>query len=138
MLSRSNNVGLARLAAASFASELDFTLNELEEIKVAVSEAVTNCIIHAYPLEEGIIEIDMRIEGEELIIVVEDKGVGIEEVAAVWQPNYSTKVEHMGLGLACIDSFLDRFELSSEPGKGTIVQMYKTPEKLKNRKEAIS
>ena len=138
MLSRSNKVGLARLAAASFASELDFTLNELEEIKVAVSEAVTNCIIHAYPLEEGIIEIDMRIEGEELIIVVEDKGVGIEDVEAVLQPNYSTKEEHMGLGLAFIDSFMDRFELSSEPGKGTIVQMYKTPEKLKNRKEAIS
>ncbi|NLJ84266.1 MAG: anti-sigma F factor [Halanaerobiaceae bacterium] len=138
MLSRSNNVGLARLAAASFASELDFTLNELEEIKVAVSEAVTNCIIHAYPLEEGIIEIDLRIEGEELIIVVEDKGVGIEDLEAVLQPNYSTKEEHMGLGLAFIDSFMDRFQLSSEPGKGTVVKMYKIPEKLKNRQEELS
>ena len=138
MLSRSNNVGLARLAAASFASELDFTLNELEEIKVAVSEAVTNCIIHAYPLEEGIIEIDLRIEGEELIIVVEDKGVGIEDLEVVLQPNYSTKEEHMGLGLAFIDSFMDRFQLSSEPGKGTVVKMYKIPEKLKNRQEELS
>lgn len=135
MLSRSNNVGLARLAAATFASELDFTLNELEEIKVAVSEAVTNCIIHAYPLEEGVIEIDLEIAEDQLIIVVEDKGVGINDLEAVLQPNYSSKEEHIGLGLAFIDSFMDRFELNSEPGKGTIVKMYKTPEKLKKRQE---
>ncbi|NLM98315.1 MAG: anti-sigma F factor [Halanaerobiaceae bacterium] len=133
MLSKSNNVGLARLSAASFASELDFTLNELEEIKVAISEAVTNCIIHAYPLEEGLIEIELKIEGNSFLMTVKDSGVGIEDIEAVLQPAYSTKDEHMGLGLAFIDSFMDKFEISSELNKGTVLKMVKIPEKIKKK-----
>lgn len=132
ILGKSSNVGLARIAAATFASELDFTLSELEEIKVAVSEAVTNCIIHAYPLTEGMIEIDFKIVDERLMIAIADRGVGINDVDAVLQPSYSTKEGHMGLGLAFIDSFMDEFVLESEINKGTVVNMIKVPEKLKN------
>lgn len=133
MLSKSNNVGLARLSVAAFASELDFTLNELEEIKVAISEAVTNCVIHAYPLEVGLIDIELKIEENSLHIIVKDKGVGIENIEAVLQPTYSTKDEHMGLGLAFIDSFMDKLEISSEINNGTELKMIKIPEKVKKK-----
>lgn len=134
ILSKSNNVGLARLSVAAFASELDFTLNEIEEIKVAVSEAVTNCIIHAYPFEEGKISIDLTIKDNELIVVIDDEGVGIEDIDAVLQPSYSTKDDHMGLGLAFIDSFMDDFILESSIDEGTSLKMIKIPEKFKNEK----
>jgi len=130
---KSSNVGLARITVATFASELDFTLNELEEIKVAVSEAVTNCIIHAYPLEEGVIEIDLKIEEKKLIIVVSDQGVGIEDIDAVLQPSYSTRDDHMGLGLAFIDSFMDDFNIESAVNEGTTVTMIKVPEQCKKK-----
>ncbi|MFW5985989.1 MAG: anti-sigma F factor [Halanaerobiales bacterium] len=132
MQGKSCNVGLARLTVTTFASELEFTLTELEEIKVAVSEAVTNCIIHAYPLEEGVIDIDLEISENRLIIVISDSGVGIEDIDAVLQPSYSTKEEHMGLGLAFIDSFMDDFILESKPDQGTTVRMVKIPEKSRN------
>ncbi|MEJ6951006.1 anti-sigma F factor [Natronospora cellulosivora (SeqCode)] len=133
ILGKSSNVGLARLSVATFASELDFTLNELEEIKVAISEAVTNCIIHAYPLEEGTIDIDLEINDNKLIIEITDQGVGIEDIEAVRQPSYSTKEEHMGLGLAFIDSFMDEFEIKSSPDKGTRLKMLKIPEQVKKK-----
>lgn len=132
LLGKSSNVGLARITTATFASELDFTLSELEEIKVAVSEAVTNCIIHAYPMDEGIIELDLEIEDDKLIIIIKDEGIGIKDIEAVLQPSYSTKEEHMGLGLAFIDSFMDEFELISEIDEGTTLKMIKIPEQLKN------
>ena len=91
ILSKSKNIGLARLTVATFASELDFTINELEEIKVAVSEAVTNSIIHGYPAREEKIEIRMKIENGQLILEVEDYGTGIEDIEAVLQPSYSTR-----------------------------------------------
>lgn len=133
--SKSSNVGLARITVATFASELDFTLSEIEEIKVAVSEAVTNSIIHGYPREEGKIEVEMKIREDKLFISVKDYGVGIKDVEAVLQPSYSTKEEHMGLGLAFIDSFMDEFEIESEINKGTIVNMVKIPERHKNAVE---
>jgi stage II sporulation protein AB (anti-sigma F factor) len=129
-MSKSSNVGLARLAVATFASELDFTLNELEEIKVAVSEAVTNSIIHGYPDKIGKIDIKMTIENKNLVVKITDYGVGIEDIDAVLQPSYSTKQEHMGLGLAFIDSFVDQFELESSCGQGTDVTMNKKPVSL--------
>ncbi len=134
ILSKNNNVGLARLSVATFASELDFTLNEIEEIKVAISEAVTNCIIHAYPFEEGLISIGLKIVENKLIIVIEDNGVGIEDIDAVLQPAYSTKDDHMGLGLAFIDSFMDEFTIDSNRDSGTVLTMAKVPEKHKNKK----
>ena len=126
---KSSNVGLARITAATFASELEFTLNELEEIKVAVSEAVTNCIIHAYPLEEGTIDINFEIQDNKLIIIVKDTGIGIKDIEAVLEPSYSTREDHMGLGLAFIDSFMDNFEIESQVNEGTVVKMIKVPEK---------
>ena len=128
---KSNNVGLARITAATFASELDFTLSELEEIKVAVSEAVTNCIIHAYPLEDGIIKIELEIAENQLIMIITDQGIGIENIDEVLQPSYTTKEDHMGLGLAFIDSFMDSFTLESNPDQGTTVKMIKIPEQVK-------
>ncbi|MFW5786708.1 MAG: anti-sigma F factor [Halanaerobiales bacterium] len=126
--SDSKNVGLARLAAATFASNLEFTLSELEEIKVAVSEAVTNCIIHGYPENNGKIDIEMIIKDHKLIIIIKDYGIGIEDIEAVLQPSYSTKKEHMGLGLAFIDSFMDDFSLTSKEESGTKIKMTKVPE----------
>ncbi|MFW5985183.1 MAG: anti-sigma F factor [Halanaerobiaceae bacterium] len=130
ILSKSENVGLARLTVATFASELDFTLNELEEIKVAVSEAVTNSIIHGYPgpKQESEIEIRLTINNGQLEIEVEDYGVGIADLEAVLQPSFSTKDQHMGLGLAFIDSFMDDFRIESELKQGTCVWMKKRPE----------
>ncbi|MFW6238769.1 MAG: anti-sigma F factor [Halanaerobiales bacterium] len=135
IISRSENVGLARIAAATFASELDFTLSELEEIKVAVSEAVSNCIIHGYPGDTGDVEIEMKIKEDRLSITVTDYGVGISDVEAVLQPSYTTRDEHMGLGLAFIDSFMDSFQLESEVEEGTVLTMIKSPEKAKNAVE---
>ncbi len=131
VLSKSKNIGLARLTVSTFASELDFTLNELEEIKVAVSEAVTNSVIHGYPHNVGKIDIKMEIEDGKLDVIIVDYGVGIADLEAVLQPSYSTKEEHMGLGFAFIDSFMDNFEVESEENKGTSVLMTKIPERLK-------
>ena len=133
LLSKSKNVGLARLTVATFASELEFTLNEIEEIKVAVSEAVTNSIIHGYPDKEDKIDIKMEIEDKKIKIVVTDYGVGIPDIDAVLQPSYSTKEQHMGLGLAFIDSFMDDFNLESEVNGGTVVTMLKVPERYKDK-----
>lgn len=127
IMSKSSNVGLARLAVATFASEMDFTLNELEEIKVAISEAVTNSVIHGYPEKVGKIDIKMTINKDELEIKITDYGIGINDIEAVLQPSYSTKKEHMGLGLAFIDSFMDQFEIDSDYGKGTQIIMTKKP-----------
>ena len=131
ILSKSKNIGLARLTVASFASELDFTINELEEIKVAVSEAVTNSIIHGYPAMSREIEIRMETKNNQLIIEVEDFGTGIEDIEAVLQPSYSTRKQHMGLGFAFINSFMNSFEVRSEKGQGTLVIMRKKPEHSK-------
>src|SRR6056297_2877684 len=106
ILSKSKNIGLARIAVSTFASEIDFTLNELEEIKVAVSEAVTNSVIHGYAHSKGNIIMKMEIEDKKLQVVVIDHGIGIADLEAVLQPSYSTKEEHMGLGFAFIESFM--------------------------------
>ena len=135
ILSKSENVGLARIAVATFSSNLDFTLSEIEEIKVAISEAVTNCIIHGYPENEGKIDISMQIDEDILIVEIVDYGIGISDVNAVLQPSYSTKENHMGLGLAFIDSFMDDFKLDSSIDQGTIIIMKKRPEAIQSVKE---
>src|SRR6056297_541371 len=94
ILSKSKNIGLARLTVSTFASEIDFTLNELEEIKVAVSEAVTNSVIHGYPCKVGKIDMEMKINDGKLDVVVTDYGVGISDLETVLKPSYSTKEEH--------------------------------------------
>lgn len=122
---KSENVGLARLAAATFASHLDFTLEEIEEIKVAVSEAVSNAVIHGYPGGEGRVRLTARRVGQELELVVEDWGVGIEDLERARQPAYSSDPERMGLGFVFMQSFTDHLEVVSRPGEGTRVKMVK-------------
>ncbi|HBV96891.1 MAG: ATPase [Peptococcaceae bacterium BICA1-7] len=118
------NVAFARVAAGSFASQLDFTINDLEEIKVAVSEAVTNAIVHGYGTDAGkIIEMAAEIAGDVLTITVEDMGRGIDNLASALQPAFSTDPERMGLGFSFMQSFSDSFDIQSEPGKGTRVSM---------------
>ncbi|MCK8816591.1 anti-sigma F factor [Natroniella sulfidigena] len=124
--SRSSNVGLARVTAASFASQLNFTLAEIEEIKVAISEAVSNAIVHAYQEKIGKIKMKMMIYEEQLEIIIRDDGQGIEDVEQVCESSYTT-TDRMGLGLAFIESFMDKFEIKSKLGEGTELKMVKVP-----------
>jgi len=125
LLSLPENVGIARLAVASFASQLDFTLGDLEEIKVAVSEAVSNAVIHGYGKELGQIVVTGVYEGDRLSISVEDAGRGIADIELARQPSYTTDPERMGLGFVFIESFMDEVKIESEPGRGTKVMMVK-------------
>ncbi|MCK8825164.1 anti-sigma F factor [Fuchsiella alkaliacetigena] len=128
----SDNIGLARVTVASFAAQLDFTLSEIEEIKVATSEAVSNAIIHGYGEGEGSIQITLELQGEELIIIVEDYGVGIEDIEQACEPDYTT-ADRMGLGLVFIDSFMDQVDIESQLEQGTKIKMVKSPEKSKKK-----
>lgn len=129
MTSRSENIAFARVAVAAFAAQLDFTLAEIEEIKVAISEAVSNCVIHGYQNRpDETVSIDMSIDDNRLIVSVEDFGVGIEDIEAAMQPAFTTGDERMGLGLVFIHSFMTEMELVSTPGTGTLVRMVKIPE----------
>ena len=126
-LSRSSNESFARMAAAGFAAQLDPTLDELGDIKTAVSEAVTNAIVHAYPEKLGKIVIKMRIlEGQVLELVVRDWGCGIPDVDKARQPLYTTGgEERSGMGFTIMESFTDRLQVKSVPDKGTTVIMRK-------------
>ena len=126
-LSRSSNESFARMAAAGFAAQLDPTLDELGDIKTAVSEAVTNAIVHAYPEKLGKIVIKMRIlEGQILELIVRDWGCGIPDVDKARQPLYTTGgEERSGMGFTIMESFTDRLQVKSAPDKGTTVIMRK-------------
>ena len=126
--SRSVNEGFARAAAAAFAAQLDPTLEELGDIRTAVSEAVTNCIVHAYPdtLDSiGRIMLRLRImKGGRLEIVVKDWGRGIEDVARAREPLFTTGgAERSGMGFTIMESFTDKLRVRSAPGRGTTVTM---------------
>lgn len=129
--SRSVNEGFARSAAAAFAAQLDPTLDELGDIKTAVSEAVTNCIVHAYPDSIGKISMRMRIlEDGVLEICVKDSGVGIPDVEKAREPLFTTGgEERSGMGFTIMESFMDRLTVRSKPGKGTSVTMRRTIER---------
>jgi len=125
-LSLPENVGLARVAVAALAAQADITLNEMEEIKVAVSEAVANAIIHGYGGEPwGWVRVTVNRLRDGLEIIVEDDGKGIPDIAQAMQPAYSTDPERMGLGFAFMQSFMDELEVTSEEGRGTRVVMRK-------------
>jgi stage II sporulation protein AB (anti-sigma F factor) len=126
--SRSANEGFARAAAAGFAAQLDPTLEELGDIKTAVSEAVTNCIVHGYPDTIGKIFMRLRIvEGNKLEIVVRDWGRGIEDVKKAMEPMFTTGGEdRSGMGFTIMESFTDRLKVKSSPGKGTTVTMLRS------------
>ncbi|HHY37875.1 MAG TPA: anti-sigma F factor [Clostridia bacterium] len=129
ILARPENVGIARLTAASFAAQIDFTLSEIEEVKVAVSEAVSNSVIHAYAgRAEGVVVLEGHIENGGLIISVEDFGKGIEDVALARQPSFTTDPERMGLGFSFMEAFVDELEVRSQKDKGTKIIMRKKPE----------
>ena len=123
--SRSANEGFARTAAACFAAQLDPTLEEVNDIKTAVSEAVTNAIVHAYPDTLGKILLKLRIrEGGTLEIVVKDWGVGIADVEQARTPLFTTGSEdRSGMGFTIMESFMDTLKVRSAPGRGTSVTM---------------
>ena len=127
--SLSANEGFARSCAACFAAQLDPTLDELGDIKTAVSEAVTNCIVHASPEEIGIIRMKCRIiDGKTLEISLKDKGVGIDDVEKAREPLFTTgdPGERAGMGFAIMESFMDSVRVRSRPGRGTTVTLRKS------------
>ena len=127
--SRSVNEGFARGALAAFLAQADPTVPELADVKTAVSEAVTNCIVHAYPQEVGLVYLTAALyDGGVVKITVADKGVGIADVEKAMQPMFTTgnPEERAGLGFAVMQSFMDKVKVTSKPGKGTRVVMTKT------------
>ena len=131
--SRSSNEAFARSAVACFAAQLDPTLEELGDIRTAVSEAVTNCIVHAYPDSIGLIVVRCRmLKDHTLDIVVKDKGVGIPDLEKARQPLFTTGgSDRSGMGFTIMESFMTTFDVNSIPGKGTVVHMRR---KLQRRK----
>lgn len=123
--SRSVNEAFARSSVACFAAQMDPTLDELGDIRTAVSEAVTNCIVHAYPDGFGLITLRCRIlKDNTLDIVIKDKGVGILDVEQARRPAYTTGgSERSGMGFTIMESFMTELEINSSPGKGTTVHM---------------
>lgn len=120
------NVAFARVSVAAFASQLDFTINDLEEIKVAVSEAVANAVVHGYENRpDGVVTVVMTITDDTLELKVEDRGKGIANVKKALEPSYSTDPERMGLGFVFMQSFMDYLHVESSVGKGTTVTMGK-------------
>ena len=131
--SKSCNEAFARSAVACFAAQMDPTLEELGDIRAAVSEAVTNCIVHAYPNDLGIIILRCRILKDNVLdIVVKDRGVGIQDVEQARRPAFTTGGgERSGMGFTIMESFMTSLEITSAAGKGTTVHMRR---KLQRRK----
>ena len=124
--SMSINEGFARASIGAFAARLNPTLEELGDIKTAVSEAVTNCIVHAYPNSIGIISMRARITDDSLEITIRDNGVGIADIDQAREPMFSTGGEdRSGMGFTIMDSFMDKIKVRSEPDKGTTVTMWR-------------
>ncbi|MCD7954809.1 MAG: anti-sigma F factor [Lachnospiraceae bacterium] len=123
--SRSCNESFARVTVAAFLTQLNPTLEEVEDVKTAVSEAVTNVIIHAYPNGEGKVWIVCRIKGDVLYVEVRDSGCGISDVKRAMEPLFTTRTEcdRAGMGFAFMEAFMDTLEVVSEVGRGTIVRM---------------
>ncbi len=127
--SLSENERFARIAVSGFLSFIDPKVDELADIKTAVSEAVTNCIVHGYPDCVGKIELCVKVfEASRVSIKISDKGCGIEDVQKALQPLFTTKPEEdrAGLGFAVMESFMDKIKVKSKPGKGTTVTLEKT------------
>ena len=136
-LSKSNNEAFARISVAAFASQLDPTLEELADIKTAVSEAVTNCIIHGYEDTEGIVKIECKMYDNTIEIEISDSGKGIEDIKIAREPLYTSKpnLERSGMGFTIMESFMDDMKVESILGMGTKVTMKKTIKKYEKSKE---
>jgi len=126
--SKSQNEGFARVATAVFVAQLDPNMEELSDIKTAVSEAVTNCIIHGYQCDNGKITLKCKITGMTVEIVVIDEGCGIDDIEKAMEPLYTTRpeMERSGMGFAFMEAFMDDLDVESEPGKGTVITMRRT------------
>lgn len=125
--SLSKNEEFARVVAAVFISRMNPTLEELDDVKTAVSEAVTNAVIHGYQGKDGIIYIEAFAEGDQLTIIIKDKGVGIGDVPKAMEPMYTsdTTGERSGMGFSFMEAFMDEVKVESEPDAGTTVTMKK-------------
>ena len=123
--SKSANEAFARSAVSCFAAQLDPTVEELGDIRTAVSEAVTNCIVHAYPKELGIITLRCRILKDHVLdIVVKDRGIGISDIEQARRPMFTTGgMDRSGMGFTIMESFMTDLDITSVPGKGTTVHM---------------
>ncbi len=126
--SRSSNESFARVTVASFMTALNPTVEEVSDVKTAVSEAVTNAIIHGYESEIHNISIRCRTEGQTLYLEVRDEGKGIEDIKQAMEPLYTSKpeLERSGMGFSFMEAFMDKLEVESSPGMGTVVKMEKT------------
>ncbi len=126
-ISKSVNEAFARISIAAFASQLDPTIEELADIKTAVSEAVTNCIIHGYEDKQGIVKIISKIKENKIIIQISDQGKGIENIDVAKEPLYTTKpnLERSGMGFTIMESFMDKIQIESIVGLGTKITMEK-------------
>ena len=124
---KSVNEGFARMAVASFLLDLNPTLEELADVKTAVSEAVTNSIVHGYPDGNGVVEVVCEYMGQTLYINVSDQGLGIDDIDQAMQPFFTSKpkMERSGMGFAFMEAFMDTLEVESALGKGTRVKMTK-------------
>lgn len=121
------NEGFARICVAGFCVQLNPSIDEINDIKTAVSEAVTNCVVHAYPNQNGIITLRCEIEGESIKIVVRDYGIGINDIERAREPFYTTKPseERSGMGFAVMESFMDKVEVEKNEKGGVTVTMLK-------------
>lgn len=126
--SRSCNESFARVTVAAFMTQLNPTLEEVADVKTAVSEAITNAIIHGYEGEVHKIRMECRLEGRTINITISDSGKGIADVEKAMEPLFTTKpeLERSGMGFAFMEAFMDGLSVESEPGKGTVVRMKKT------------
>lgn len=133
--SRSHDEQFARVVAAVFAARLDPTVEEVEDLKTAVSEAVTNAIIHGYEKETGMVHMKLTIKGREFSVEVRDEGVGIADIKKAMEPLYTSKPsrERSGMGFSFMEAFMDEVWVDSEPGRGTVVRMVKRMEERPTR-----
>ena len=136
-VSKSNNEAFARIAVAAFVSQLDPTIEELADIKTAVSEAVTNCIIHGYENSSGIIKIISKIFANTIEIEISDTGKGIENIELARKPLYTSKsnLERSGMGFTIMESFMDEVNIESVVGLGTKITMKKLIKKPEEKEE---
>lgn len=133
-LAKSENESFARVTVAAFASQLDPTIDEIEDVKTAVSEAVTNAIIHGYENnEKGIVKISAAIDGNELYIEVIDEGIGIKDIEKAMEPLYTSRpdLERSGMGFTVMETFMDSIKVESDCKSGTKITMKKTFTSLK-------
>jgi len=125
---RPENVALVRVAVGSLASQLDFTLSEVEEIRVATSEAFSNAVLHAYDestAPEAVVTVEARLDGATLEVTVADRGRGIADVDEARKPSFTTRSDRMGLGFVFMETFMDEVIVNTSPGTGTRVMMRK-------------